>query len=128
MPWRRAGSHAMSQRSGMQEFEVVAGLMICKDLLGLLFTDQGVVILCLTWSLAGSPFDAAGPVADLTAAPVYSPKEADVTFVMPVAKRARNRLQFNWPKMRGKPGEHMFPYVALELNAAIRGMAGTSRY
>ena len=118
----------MSQRSGMQEFEVVAGLMICKDLLGLLFTDQGVVILCLTWSLAGSPFDAAGPVADLTAAPVYSPKEADVTFVMPVAKRARNRLQFNWPKMRGKPGEHMFPYVALELNAAIRGMAGTSRY
>ena len=60
-------------------------------------------------------FDAAGPVADLTAAPVYSPKEADVTSVMPVVKRARNSLRFNWPKMRAKSGEHMFPCVALEL-------------
>ena len=70
-------------------------------------------------------FDAAGPAAALTAAPVYSSKDVDVTSVMPVVKRARNRLQFNWPKMRAKSGEHAFPYVALELLTAIRGMAGT---
>ena len=101
--------------------------------LPLLITD--VLLVCLIWGLIEeilirfmAIFDAAGPVADLTAAPVYSPKEADVTSVMPVVKRARNSLRFNWPKMRAKSGEHAFPYVALELNAAIRGMAGTSRY
>ena len=70
-------------------------------------------------------FDAAGLAAALTAAPVCSSKRDDVTFVMLVVKRARSRLQFNWSKMRAKSGEHAFPYVALELMTAIRGMAGT---
>ena len=73
-------------------------------------------------------FDAAGLAAALMAAPIRCSKRDDVTSVMPVVKRARNSLRFNWPKMRAKSGEHAFPYVALELNAAIRGRAGTSSY
>jgi hypothetical protein len=69
---------------------------------------------------------AAGPAAALTAAPVCSSKQDDVTFVMPVAKLPKKAGQLNWPKMRAKSGEHAFPYVALALLAAIRGMAGTS--
>src|SRR5450631_76688 len=60
-------------------------------------------------------FRPAGPAAALAAAPVYPSKQADVTLVMPVVKRARNSVQFNWPKMCAKSGEHAFPYVALTL-------------
>jgi hypothetical protein len=48
--------------------------------------------------------DAARPAAALTAAPVYSFKQGDVTFEMHIVKTAGNSLQFNWPFFDEKRG------------------------
>ena len=40
------------------------------------------------------------------AARVYSSNQANVTFVIPVVKMAKNSTQFNWLKICEKSGEH----------------------
>ena len=49
-------------------------------------------------------FDVAGPVAGPHGPLRLFLKQADVTFVTPIPKKARNRLQSYWPKTGPKHG------------------------
>jgi hypothetical protein len=76
----------------------------------------------MTGSLACSV--AARPAVALTAAPVYSNKQGDVTFVMPIAKRARNSLRFNWPFSVRNVGGTRFPPTSIDTYDCDSGYGG----